>query len=75
MICRFCGETLRSLNQKLFSTYGEKCRSSTSGRHVAVSQGNLCVYCGGECRTMNGRLFTKHGERCPYAPSKSHCLQ
>ncbi len=75
MRCRYCGENLRSINQKLLSGRGEICNGSSDGKHIAVSEDMLCVYCGNSCRSMNGKLFTKYGEKCPASPFGRHCLQ
>ena len=40
MICRFCGDNLKSVNQKLLSSLGERCNGNPSGKHV----GELSFY-------------------------------
>ena len=61
MICRFCGDELKSVNQKLLSSLGERCQGNPSGKHVGVTDCVCCVYCGDEARPQNGRLITKLG--------------
>ena len=64
MKCRYCADTLRVVNEKLFSSLGERCAASPQGVHVAVTDGERCVYCGNEVRSQNGKPLTKR-----------HCLQ
>ncbi len=47
MKCRYCTENLRVVNEKLLSSYGEKCLGNPAGFHVAISDGVICVYIAG----------------------------
>ena len=75
MICRFCGDNLKSANQKLLSSLGEHCNGNPNGKHVGVTDCVCCVYCGDEARPQNGRLITKLGLQCKNSPTGGHCLQ
>ena len=75
MRCRFCGDNLRPLNQKLFSSLGENCLGNPAGKHVGLSDGHTCVYCGDETKSQNGKLITKLGIPCKFSPTGMHCLQ
>lgn len=75
MICRFCGDNLKSVNQKLFSSLGERCNGNPSGKHVGVTDCVCCVYCGDVARHQNGKLITKIGLQCKNSPTGGHCLQ
>jgi len=75
MKCRFCGDNLHSINQKLLSSLGEKCLGNPSGIHVGVTDGTSCVYCGDTAKSQNGKLFTKLGAVCKRSPTGMHCLQ
>lgn len=75
MKCKYCGQDLKSVGQRLRSNYGFVCKANGNGSHVAVSDGNNCVYCGEATKTVGQMLRTKYGERCPYSPTKKHLLQ
>lgn len=75
MKCRYCGDTLRSINQKLFSSVGEKCAGNPAEIHIGVTDGVSCVYCGDIAKCQAGKLFTKFGSECRNSPTKKHCLQ
>ena len=75
MKCRYCAETLRSMNEKLMSPFGEKCLGNPQGFHVAVSDGTICVYCGNPVKSQNYKPHTKYGINCKNSPTGMHCLQ
>ena len=75
MRCRYCADTLRVVNEKLFSTIGEKCGDNPKGFHAAVSDGSVCVYCGNPVTCRNGKPYTKYGTACKNSPTAMHCLQ
>ena len=75
MKCRYCAENLRVVNEKLLSSYGEKCLGNLAGFHVAVSDGVICVYCGNSVTPRNFKPHTKYGINCKNAPTGMHCLQ
>ena len=55
MKCRYCGDNLRSINQKLFSSLGERCLGNPAGVHVCITDGINCVFCGNKTRFQNGK--------------------
>ena len=75
MRCRFCGDKLQSINQKLISPLGEKCLGNPAGKHIGLTDSVCCVYCGDETKTQNGKLATKLGLCCLSSPTGMHCLQ
>ena len=75
MKCRYCAENLRVVNEKLLSSYGEKCLGNPAGFHVAVSDGVICVYCGNSVTPRNFKPHTKYGINCKNAPTGMQCLQ
>lgn len=74
MVCRYCGEVLKTMAQDLRSKYGPKCKNSPTEKHVAVSDGTHCIYCGGETKTMAGTLRTIYGVKCKNSPTQKHML-
>lgn len=75
MRCRFCGDTLHGANQKLFSSFGERCAGNPAGKHVGITDGAGCVYCGDEAKSVGGKLHTRYGIACKPSPTGMHCLQ
>ena len=75
MKCRYCGDTLRTINQKLFSTTGVQCLGTPAGIHVGVTDGECCVYCGDKTHCQNRKLITHLGDSCRNSPTRMHCLQ
>ena len=75
MLCRFCGQELRSMGQRLRTPYGEKCTASPSGKHVGVSTGSECVYCGEKLKVLGQVLRSQYSDRCPPSPTGKHALQ
>lgn len=74
MVCRYCGEEIRSQADNLTGRYGQKCKSSPTERHVAVSDGEHCIYCGRKTKTMAGSLRTDYGTSCKNSPTQKHAL-
>ena len=75
MKCRYCGDNLRSINQKLFSSLGERCLGNPAGVHVCITDGINCVFCGNKTRFQNGKLITEFGYPCKNSTTGLHCLQ
>lgn len=75
MKCRYCAENLHIVNEKLFSSYGEKCLGNPAGFHMALSDGSICVYCGNLVKSKNYKPYTKYGTSCKNSPTGMHCLQ
>lgn len=75
MKCRYCGDTLRVVNEKLFTATGEKCAGNPAGFHVGVTDGECCVYCGNATSCQSGKLRTRFGVSCKRSPTGMHCLQ
>lgn len=75
MKCRYCGDALRVVNEKLFTATGEKCAGNPAGFHVGVTDGESCVYCGNAASCQGGRLRTRFGLVCKHSPTGMHCLQ
>ena len=77
MRCRFCGEEVKTMSSKtLWGRFGDKCKTSTTGFHVAVSDGINCVYCGEAAKpSSSGKLLTRSGPQCRNSPTKAHALQ
>ena len=74
MKCRYCADTLRVVNEKLFSSIGEKCSANPKDFHVAVTDGEICVYCGNAVTSKNGKPWIKYGTACKNSPTGFHCL-
>lgn len=75
MKCRYCGRDIKPLADTLRSQYGEKCDTSPTGRHIAMSDGAICVYCGRQTKPMSGKLRTQYGDKCKNSPTGYHALQ
>ena len=75
MKCRFCGDFVHSVNQKLFSSLGEKCLGNPAGVHIGVTDECSCVFCGENAKFQSGKLFTRLGSSCRNSPTGMHCLQ
>ena len=77
MKCRFCGEELKTGNDKtLWSRYGKICNKSNLKIHVAISDGNICIFCGEIAKPSSGnKLWTQSGPVCRNSPTKKHCIQ
>lgn len=75
MKCRFCGDIVHSINQKLFSSIGERCLGNPEGKHIGVTDGQTCVFCGDSAHFQSGKLFTKLGTSCRNSSTGMHRLQ
>lgn len=75
MICRYCGQELKSMGQRLRSSYSEKCKASPTAKHVALATGTECVYCGEPVKVSGQVLRSKYSDRCPSSPNGKHALQ
>lgn len=75
MKCRFCGDTLTSTNQKLFTTLGIVCKGNPAKVHIGITDSITCVYCGDTTKSQNGFLLTRMGKECKNSPTGMHCLQ
>ena len=75
MKCRYCGDNIRSVNQKLFSSTGERCLGNPDGIHIGITDGASCVYCGDKAHFQSGKLITRLGFSCRNSPTEMHCLQ
>lgn len=74
MTCRYCGKEVRTVCFVLHSPYGEKCNSSPSGKHIAISDGKHCVYCGEEVKHDGIDLRSSRNNKCNASPNSKHAL-
>jgi len=76
MICKYCGREIKSSAGKLTYQGSPKCKSSASGRHVALPVPGTCVYCGRNVKTGSAGMLLYNGSpQCPSSPTNKHCLQ
>lgn len=76
MNCRYCGNVIKeqSAGFSLRTDRGDRCDSSPSGKHIAVSDGRHCVYCGEEVRNDGIQLRSRRSATCNCSPNRKHAL-